>query len=158
MTDKTYGPDKLTSEQMHSDRADAKSAGHSYYFTGKPCKNGHIVPRMVKGYICLECNRLNTKKHYARHRASQRRLLTKEEKVEKIRAHYYANREELLQKVKEYREANKEKIKIQRQQYWKKNKDKLTQDHREWVQANPERERASGRARYKKIGKKVLQE
>ncbi len=150
MTDETYGPDKLTIEQMHTNRTNANAAGHSYYFTGKVCKWGHIAPRMFTSGNCAECHLVEVKKRYYRNRHSPRRVMTVEEKAEKIRAYYQTNREELLQKAKEYREANKEKIKILKQQYWKKNKDKLTQDHREWVQANPERERARGRARYKK--------
>ena len=35
-------------------RAEAKAAGAKYYFTGAPCKHGHIAPRKTKG-ACLEC-------------------------------------------------------------------------------------------------------
>ena len=30
-----------------------------FYFTGKPCKHGHISKRYVKTKICFECNRLH---------------------------------------------------------------------------------------------------
>lgn len=32
--------------------------GDRYYFTGKPCRRGHIAPRCVsqpRNYICLQC-------------------------------------------------------------------------------------------------------
>ena len=32
--------------------------GDRYYFTGKPCRRGHIAPRCVsqpRPYICLKC-------------------------------------------------------------------------------------------------------
>ena len=35
-------------------RAEAKAAGAKYYFTGEPCKHGHVAPRKTKG-ACLEC-------------------------------------------------------------------------------------------------------
>lgn len=38
-------------------RAEAKVAGASHYFTGEPCKHGHIAPRKTKG-SCVDCLRL----------------------------------------------------------------------------------------------------
>ncbi len=35
-------------------RAEAMAAGAKYYFTGEPCKHGHVAPRKTKG-ACLEC-------------------------------------------------------------------------------------------------------
>jgi 5-methylcytosine-specific restriction endonuclease McrA len=35
-------------------RAEAKATGVKYYFTGEPCKHGHIAPRKTKG-ACVEC-------------------------------------------------------------------------------------------------------
>lgn len=37
-------------------RKEAKSQGLKYYFTGKPCKNGHVSKRSITG-SCLECRR-----------------------------------------------------------------------------------------------------
>jgi hypothetical protein len=35
-------------------RAEAKATGATHYFTGEPCKHGHIAPRKAKG-ACIEC-------------------------------------------------------------------------------------------------------
>jgi len=35
-------------------RAEAQASGAKYYFTGEPCKHGHIAPRKTKG-ACIEC-------------------------------------------------------------------------------------------------------
>ena len=35
----------------------AKEKGEKYYFTGKPCKRGHLSKRWTKNGICLECNK-----------------------------------------------------------------------------------------------------
>lgn len=37
----------------------AKSKGLAYYFTGKPCKHGHISYRHVSGGACHECKLRN---------------------------------------------------------------------------------------------------
>ena len=39
---------------LPKNRADAKATGAKYYFTGEPCKHGHIAPRKTKG-ACVEC-------------------------------------------------------------------------------------------------------
>jgi len=35
-------------------RTEAKQLGAKKYFTGQPCKNGHVVPRHTKG-VCVQC-------------------------------------------------------------------------------------------------------
>lgn len=52
LTGKTYGKDKLTIDQMTSCKKDALAKGHSHFFNGKICRNGHVVPRTIRG----ECN------------------------------------------------------------------------------------------------------
>lgn len=33
----------------------ARALGSRLYFTGKPCRNGHIAPRRVKDGRCIAC-------------------------------------------------------------------------------------------------------
>jgi hypothetical protein len=35
-------------------RSEAKARGAKFYFTGNPCKHGHVAPRKTKG-ACVEC-------------------------------------------------------------------------------------------------------
>jgi len=35
-------------------RKEAQAIGATHYFTGEPCKHGHIAPRKTKG-VCVEC-------------------------------------------------------------------------------------------------------
>ena len=37
-------------------RKEAISQGLKRYFTGVPCKNGHMAERATKGWYCIECN------------------------------------------------------------------------------------------------------
>ena len=38
-----------------AERAKAKSLGERFYFTGKPCKHGHISKRYTDKGTCCEC-------------------------------------------------------------------------------------------------------
>ena len=127
MTNKTYGPDKLTIDQMYSNRQAAKAAGHRVYFTGKACKNGHLEPKYISG-SCIECIRLRDERL---HKPSTRILLTPEEKIERRKAYYRANRERIFS----YQQANREQIREQKKRYWQENKEALSQKRRACRQA-----------------------
>lgn len=45
-------------------RKAAKAAGLKYYFTGKPCKRGHIDKRFVSSFWCLTCGREKAKEAF----------------------------------------------------------------------------------------------
>ena len=40
-----------------AERAEAKAAGALIYFTGRPCKHGHITTRQTSNGCCTECHR-----------------------------------------------------------------------------------------------------
>jgi len=44
-------------------RKDAIALGFVTYFTGKPCKHGHIAERRTDSCSCEICTKINTKKH-----------------------------------------------------------------------------------------------
>lgn len=48
-------------------RAEAKRIGSKYYFTGEPCKYGHIALRIAKG-TCTECQKIEWAKDYDKRR------------------------------------------------------------------------------------------
>ena len=52
---------------LAAERNAAKAANHTQYFTGRPCKYGHIAQRHTASGICAECHRL---KAAARYRAN----------------------------------------------------------------------------------------
>lgn len=51
-----------------SPRLLAELSGATYYVTGKPCKRGHLVPRLTANGNCTECNRAACREHYRRAR------------------------------------------------------------------------------------------
>ncbi len=44
-------------------RQEAKEQGLSRYFTGKPCKRGHVCERFIKSTHCIECGNVRSKKY-----------------------------------------------------------------------------------------------
>jgi hypothetical protein len=44
-------------------RAEAKAKGLKRYFTGKPCKHGHVAERQVFNATCVECERTALKRY-----------------------------------------------------------------------------------------------
>lgn len=46
--------------QYPATRAEAKATGAKYYFTGEPCKHGHVALRKTKG-SCVECLKVEWK-------------------------------------------------------------------------------------------------
>jgi hypothetical protein len=48
-------------------RQEAKNRGDYAYFTGIPCKHGHIALRRVRGARCLECRKVGVKKYIKAH-------------------------------------------------------------------------------------------
>lgn len=75
-------------------RKEAQSTGAKYYFTGEPCKHGHIAARKTKG-ACLDC------------------LKVEWEKSNITRAGYFAeyNKRELVKEAKhEWYQENKEQV------------------------------------------------
>lgn len=77
-------------------RSQAKAAGAAHYFTGEPCKHGHISPRKTKG-ACIECLQVEWKKNNEV-RAGYFRQYNQRNEV-KVKKHewYEQNREAVIQ-------------------------------------------------------------
>ena len=77
-----------------STRKEAQRTGAMYYFTGLPCKYGHIAPRKTKG-TCVECLKVEW-------------IKSNESRAEYFKQ--YNRREEVKDKKNEWYEANKEQV------------------------------------------------
>ena len=53
---------KLSEGVMKSTRKEALLAGESEYFTGKPCKNGHVLARDTLSGRCPKCQEIYVKR------------------------------------------------------------------------------------------------
>ena len=77
-----------------STRKEAQRTGATHYFTGLPCKYGHIAPRKTKG-TCVECLKVEW-------------IKSNESRAEYFKQ--YNRREEVKDKKNEWYEANKEQV------------------------------------------------
>ena len=82
-------------------RSEAKELKLTHYFTGKPCKYGHLAKRRVKDRVCMDCDLVYQKKVSEENpeKARQRRLKT-----------YEKTKERHLAQKKIYRQTNKAKV------------------------------------------------
>lgn len=92
-----------------AERAEAISLGLMYYYTGKPCKNGHLSKRYTSNCICYECHK--------EHRAAW----------EAANPGYHAA----------WEAANPDKIRARSAAYRAANPDKVRKKNAAWIAANP---------------------
>ena len=100
-------------------RSEAKALGAKFYFTGEPCKHGHVAPRKTKG-VCTECLKVEwaeaVNKRVGYFADYNRRETVKDAKHD----WYLANREQVIAAAKtcpleikrEYQAAWKERNKV----------------------------------------------
>lgn len=85
-------------------RAAAIAIGQRWYFTGNPCKHGHIAKRLVSNGTCLRCSNARASA-WARKNKAKRNAI--------VRRYYHS------------REAIAEKFRARRRRWAKKNRDGL---------------------------------
>lgn len=75
-------------------RQQAKEQGAKYYYTGKPCKHGHIALRVTKG-TCVECR----KAEWAKENKRRSHLPKSEASKAAGRKYYEKNKEKVIQRA-----------------------------------------------------------
>lgn len=65
--------DPVSLHGLPASRVEALRLGYKRYYTGKPCKHGHVTTRRVRGG-CDECNRQRARAYAAQHRQHYRDL------------------------------------------------------------------------------------
>ena len=101
-------------------RTEAKATGASHYFTGEPCKHGHIAPRKTKG-ACIECLKVEWAQGNEARAEYFREYNRREDVKDRKNEWYQENREQVIQAAatrpaqvkREYRNAWKETHKVQ---------------------------------------------
>lgn len=120
-------------------RKEAKVAGLKRYFTGKPCRNGHVAERYVCHSVCVLCSSARCAAHYRKN-------------PDKIRAQSAAWQRDNPDKAREHKNswarANPDKTGA-----WKRaNPDKERARKAAWQRANPDNMRVRvARRRSKKL-------
>ncbi len=84
----------MDTANLPASRAEAKATGAKYYFTGEPCKHGHIAPRKTKG-SCIECLK-NEWAQALETRADYFREYNQSEAGQKAKKGYYARNKDAV--------------------------------------------------------------
>ena len=85
----------MDTTNLPTTREEAKKTGSKYYFTGQPCKHGHIAARKTKG-VCIECLKVEWVKSNET-RADYFREYNKREDVKDRKNEWYQeNREQVI--------------------------------------------------------------
>jgi hypothetical protein len=85
----------MDTTNLPTTREEAKKTGSKYYFTGQPCKHGHIAARKTKG-TCIECLKVEWVKNNET-RADYFREYNKREDVKDRKNEWYQeNREQVI--------------------------------------------------------------
>lgn len=91
-------------------RKEAQDIEAKYYFTGEPCKHGHIAPRKTKG-ACVECLKVEWQQA-AEKRADYFREYNKSEAGQQAKRKYYeANKENVIARAQARPDEDKRRYK-----------------------------------------------
>jgi hypothetical protein len=101
----------MDTNQLPKTRKEAMETGATHYFTGEPCKHGHIAPRKTKG-TCVECQRIEWERSNEK-RAEYFQAYNNSDAGKAAKKKYYENNKEIV-KIKAMTRSNE-----QRQKYRK---------------------------------------
>lgn len=107
-------------------RAEARASGLRRYFTGVPCKHGHVAERAVVSKSCVAC--LSVADEARRQRPEQ-----KAKAKERSRNHYAANRDAVLARGRQRAQSGYNR------RYYEENKEAFIAGVKDWIKRNPER-------------------
>lgn len=107
-------------------RAEAAEGGLTRYFTGQPCKHGHICPRYTRSKICVDCAAANRAQWGA------------------------ANPESVRQGFRRWYDNNPHKWKEGARKWREKNREHKRQANAKWAADNPDKVRHSQREHYRR--------
>ncbi len=72
--------DALIESGLPTSRQEAKKSGSKHYFTGDPCRDGHLSPRYMNGN-CIQCNRDRNRRAADKRKARYREKVDRELKA-----------------------------------------------------------------------------
>ena len=112
----------MDTTNLPTTREEAKKTGSKYYFTGQPCKHGHVAPRKTKG-ACIECLKVEWAKSNET-RAEYFKQYNQSEAGQKAKREYYdRNKEAVIARANarpvEERTKHREKYKAQNPELYK---------------------------------------
>ncbi len=126
-------------------RADAFAIGARQYYTGRPCKYGHIAPRWTTNGTCVTCGAEQKTEWRATHRDQQRETdaAWREKNCDRLKsqahARYHENPERYRGKARRFYQAHKIILRQKAVAYHHANKEERRASYARWYQANREK-------------------
>ena len=105
---------------MKTARQQAKEKGMTFYFTGKPCKRGHLSKRRISNCMCHECE-----------------IIANAEKADYKKQWYEKNKAKILHKAASSYEKGREKKIAYACEYQRKNLDRILRARRQRMETDP---------------------
>lgn len=135
------------------DRKSARDSGLTRYFTGKPCKHGHVDERLVSNGLCAEC--LRAWKRDNRHAVNAAQRVHRAKNPEQWRSYkkkaYLADPEKFRAEARERARKNADRQRENARRYAKENREHVARRKKEYNK-RPEtikKRQASARRRLK---------
>ncbi len=113
------------------DRWQARIRGLKFYFSGNPCKQGHIARRRVKDRCCEECSKTRCRAFYHKNKQRRKQEYSQWREKNKAKRKLYMdawrleNKEHVQNYSETYKLQNAEAMKQVAKQYRVKHKDKV---------------------------------
>lgn len=126
-------------------RDEARSRGLKRYFTGLPCKHGHLAPRQVYDTKCADCVLLKNRRCVDSFRIEKPEKY-KERRKREWQKSYAQERVKLskLAHAKKYRKANRAVLNAYQNAYRDRRREWWREYSREWSRANGDKRRVHG--------------
>lgn len=102
-------------------RDEALARGLKRYFTGKPCKHGHVAERHSADGACYECRGKINAASYRRHRESR---------ISTVMKRYYENPTAHIERITEWANENRDRVRNNHRSWSHKNPDKVYENTR----------------------------
>lgn len=112
---------------LKTTRAEAKAVGAQHYFTGKPCKRGHIAKRVASTSNCCECMREDHFKYYPAHKDKYLRV---------IKRWSQDNKTAVAEASQRYREVNPEEASAASKRWYDANRERKLRENKLWRRLN----------------------
>lgn len=125
-------------------RAEARRTGAQYYYTGKPCKNGHLSKRYAEPGHCKDCLRERQKK-YADADPEKNRNKKREYRAKNINAVRAYEREKSSKRYRADPSGRRAYNKMWREKNSEKERLRSREKYYRIMRENPEQIRAAGR-------------
>lgn len=131
-------------------RSEARRLGLPRYFTGKPCKRGHIAERWTSGFKCVSCHREYEAAfpHLIRAAKAKWDKANPAKRRAAGRRRYRANPEKYRIRRRQHVHKNPEKNRASCRKYYKHNREFVLECTKRWQRNNPHRVAATNMLRH----------